>query len=618
MAKHDHELTMDSRIRDVWNTPVGHDILAKIMLQLGMDEGWITNPVTASMKLKMLARPASRFLDDDFWPAFLHLINSEKDRPGDGKGPVKPQWWKEAVFYQIYPRTFAAGSGSGQGDLKGILSKLDYLKDLGVDALWLSPVYDSPMDDNGYDIRDYRKIHPDFGTMEDFDLLLQEVHARGMRLIMDLVVNHTSDEHAFFQEALKDENSPYRDFYFIRRDEGHVPNNWTSFFSGSAWDRYGERGEWALHLFSKKQMDLNWDNPAVRRAVSDLVCWWLEKGVDGFRLDVINYISKAPGLPQGNESVGRMMGYTGIEHYFYGPNLHAYLHELHENSFARYHAFSVGETPGLGMEMAKLVTAEGRGELDMIFSFDHLENPGHVRFEEYRYDLNALRDYLIDWTENYGNDCWMSLFWNNHDNPRMISKIDPEGVFRRPLAILLAVLQMTLRGTPFIYQGDEMGLGNLDFHGMEELNDVESAGMYTSLLAQGKTPAEAFAVVKAGTRDHARQMLPWQKDPSRPAHLVQEADPAVTEAYRFLIRLRKENRALVYGDFRVMDRHHDRFVYTRSLDRETFLIDCNLSGTARSARHMDYGWTLVYPQQLQDTELPPYGVRIWKKRDTRR
>lgn len=599
------ELTMESRIKDVWNTPVGHDILAKILLQLGKKETWITNPAVSSLKLKMLVKPASKILDDDFWPAFLHLINQEKDRvePGD---EITHKWWKEAVFYQIYPRAFCDGNGDGMGDLAGIVTKLDYLKDLGVDALWLSPVYDSPMDDNGYDIRDYRKISPLFGTMEDFDTLLAEVHKRDMKLIMDLVVNHTSDEHAFFKSAIEDENSPYRNYYFIRKDEGRVPNNWTSFFSGSAWDKYGENGDYALHLFSKKQVDLNWDNPEVRQSVASMVSWWLEKGVDGFRLDVINYISKEEGLPMGNESIGKLMGYTGIEHYYYGPHLHAYLHELHESAFAKYDAFSIGETPGLGKEMAKLVTAEERKELDMIFSFDHLESPGHVRFEDYRYDLNYFRDFMTDWSLTYGNNCWMSVFYNNHDNPRMISKIDPTGKYRLALATLLAVMQFTLKGTPFVYQGDEMGLTNVDFHGIEELNDVESIRMYHSLLEEGKSEEEAFSIVKAGSRDHARHMIDWSDE--------SDVTKKVRETYRFLMHLRKQYPALVYGDFKVIDNRHDRFVYTRKLGDEEFLIDCNLGEETHSARHMNYNWSLVFPASLQGTVLSPYEARIWKRR----
>ena len=599
------EVTMESRIKDVWNTPVGHDILAKILLQLGIRETWITNPAVSSLKLKTLVKPASKILDDAFWPAFLHLINQEKDHV-ESSGEISHKWWKEAVFYQIYPRAFYDGNGDGMGDLVGIIAKLDYLHDLGIDALWLSPIYDSPMDDNGYDIRDYRKISELFGTMEDFDTLLEGVHDRGMKLIMDLVVNHTSDEHAFFQSAVSDEDSPYRNYYFIRKDEGHVPNNWTSFFSGSAWDKYGESGDYALHLFSRKQVDLNWDNPDVRKSISDMVSWWLKKGVDGFRLDVINYISKDEGLPEGNESIGKLMGYTGIEHYYYGPHLHEYLHELHESAFAKYDAFSIGETPGLGKEMAKLVTAEERRELDMIFSFDHLESPGHVRFEDYRYDLNYFRDFMIEWSETYGNNCWMSVFYNNHDNPRMISKIDTDGKYRRELATLLAVMQFTLKGTPFVYQGDEMGLTNIDFQSIEELNDVESIGMYNTLLKEGKSKEEAFAIVKAGSRDHARAMIDWDGE--------DDVAKEIREVYRFLIRLRKEHPSLVYGDFKVIDNRHDRFVYTRKLGDEEFLVDCNLSEEQHSARHMNYNWTLVFPQTLDNTILSSYEARIWKRR----
>lgn len=595
-------LTMDSRVKDVWENPVGHDILAKILMQLGMREKVITNPFVSAIKLKKLVKPASKILDEGFWPAFLKLVNSEEDRPGDGKGEIHPAWWKEAVFYQIYPRSFT------KEGLQGIRSKLDHLQQLGVDALWLSPIYDSPMDDNGYDIRDYRKIAPMFGTMADFDALLEDVHGRHMKLIMDLVVNHTSDEHACFQSAIEDPESPYRNWYFIRQDEGHVPNNWTSFFSGRAWDQYGENKDWALHLFSKKQVDLNWDEPAVRKAVSDMVNWWLAKGVDGFRLDVINYISKDPGLPDGDVSVGKLMGFTGIDHYYYGPNLHTYLHELHENSFAKYNAFSIGETPGLGMEMAKLITGEERQELDMIFSFDHLETPGHTRFEDYRYDLNYFRDYIMDWTTNYGNNCWMSLFYNNHDNPRMVSKIDPSGTYRQEICTLLAVMQFTLKGTPFVYQGDEMGLANIDFANMDAIHDVESKGMYAQLIQEGKTEEEAFAIVKAGTRDHARALLPWCGNA-----YGQVDDPIIEEVYRFLIQLRHREKALVYGDFKVLDQHKDRFVYERTLGEDDFVIDCNLSEKSCKAWYMDHTWMLVWPHQLEDAKLPPYGARIWKK-----
>lgn len=329
------KLTLDSKFADLYASPVGHDTLAKVLMQLGISEKVITNPIVSGMPLKMLAALTKKSLGKGFFEALLQLVNSEPDVPVISRGKITRKWWKEAVFYQIYPRSFYDTNGDGIGDLRGIIEKLDYLKELGIDALWLSPIYDSPNDDNGYDIRDYKKIMEEFGSMEDFDELLAGVHQRGMRLIMDLVVNHTSDEHEWFQSALKDPDSKYRDYYYFRKDDGSktVPNNWTSFFSGSAWNYYEESDAWALHLFSKKQMDLNWENEAVRDAVIEMINWWLDKGVDGFRMDVINYISKAEGLPQGNDVIGNMMGFHGIEHYYYGPKLHQFLREIQAKAF---------------------------------------------------------------------------------------------------------------------------------------------------------------------------------------------------------------------------------------------------------------------------------------------
>ena len=378
------KLTINSRIKDIYQHPLGKDVISKLLLQLNVNEVFIDNFIVGNLKLKTLAQLGIKGMDDDFFQAVLNLLNKESEEARRNSAEIKTVWWKEAVFYQIYPRSFKDSNNDGIGDLGGIIEKLDYLKDLGVDAIWLSPIYDSPNDDNGYDIRDYFLIMKEFGTMKDFDELLKEVHKRGMRLIMDLVINHTSDEHFWFQEALKNPKSKYRNYYLIK----DKPNNWTSFFSGSAWNYYEKQKFWALHLFSKKQIDLNWENKDLRQEISEMVQWWLAKGVDGFRLDVINYISKDDGLPDGNSLIGDLMGYYGIEHYFYGPRLHQYLNELKINAFMPYQAFSVGETPGIGLEMAKLLTGDYRNELDMIFSFDHLENPGHTRFEEYKYDLN--------------------------------------------------------------------------------------------------------------------------------------------------------------------------------------------------------------------------------------
>lgn len=620
-------LTMESKIREVYSTPVGHDILYKILLQLNLSEKMITNPVIGSLKLKTLAALTGKMLGPGFYDAFLTLLNSEKNLPGDGSGPISHAWWKEAVFYQIYPRSFYDSNGDGIGDLRGIIDKLDYLADLGVTALWLSPIYDSPQDDNGYDIRDYHKIAEEFGTMEDFDELLEKTHARGMRLIMDLVVNHTSDEHAWFQNALKDENSPYRGYYFFQQgDKDTPPNNWTSFFSGSAWNYYEEEKLWALHLFSKKQMDLNWENPAVRKEVTDMVNWWLDKGVDGFRMDVINYISKQPGLPMGDETIGNMMGYTGIEHYFYGPRLHEYLHELHENAFAPHNAFSVGETPGIGMNMCRLVTGEERKELDMVFSFDHLETPGHVRWDDYQYDLTYFRDYMTRWLTHYGNNCWMSVFYNNHDNPRMISKVNPDPRYAPDIAILLAVMQFTLKGTPFLFQGDEMGLLNYAFSSIDEITDVEAKGYYRELLAT-KTPEEAFATILAGTREHTRVLLPWNFTSENtatagyPEHLRQTPNRNVTEVYKKLIALRKSEKALTYGDFKVFATDKQHFTYARTSEEKEFIIDCNLGERPGKAYRMaitDY--QLVFAsltalnKPVNNAVLAPYEARIWVRK----
>lgn len=647
-------LTLDSTIGRFYENPVGHDALAKVLLQLGVSEKVLTNKIVANLKLKTIARFTGKKLGADFYEALLKLVNSEQNvAPAVKGGRITRKWWKEAVFYQIYPRSFCDSNGDGIGDLQGIISKLDYLKSLGVDALWLSPVYDSPNDDNGYDIRDYYAIMREFGTMADFDCLLQQVHEQGMRLIMDLVVNHTSDEHPWYRQALADRNSPYREYYFFREDDGsgQPPNNWASFFSGPAWNYNEADHSWSLHLFSKKQMDLNWDNPKVREDVITMINWWLDKGVDGFRMDVINYISKAEGLPRGNEAIGSLMGYPGIEQYYYGPNLHRYLKEIHDRAFAPHQAFSVGETPGLGMMMSRLVTGEERGELDMVFSFDHLETPGHVRMENYEYDLNYFRDCMIDWQEHYGDNCWMSLFYNNHDNPRMISKITGDTSRHGILAKLLAVMQFTLKGTPFVFQGDEMGLANYEFTSMEQITDVEAKGYYEEHI-RSQSKEEIFKAILAGTREHTRVLLPWNKTlPPWHEGLFQKPRKDVLAAYRKLIALRHQEKALVYGTFRLISRKKNRFVYKRTLGGTVCLIDCNLGekpcraylshlahaasgekweliySTADKARSMDTASQTdkVGNADTDTTEsagagmfLHGYEARIWKQKRTRK
>ena len=607
------KLTYDSKIGELYASPIGHDTIAKVLMQLGISEKMITNPLVSNLKLKTIHNLTKKQLGNGFFDTLLHLINSEDDVPVVSRGKITPKWWKEAVFYQIYPRSFYDTDGDGIGDLRGIICKLDYLKDLGVDALWLSPIYDSPNDDNGYDIRDYKKIMTEFGTMEDFDELLSEIHKRDMRLIMDLVINHTSDEHEWFKKALADENSEYRDYYFFRKGK-NIPNNWVSFFSGPAWNYYKETDSWCLHLFSKKQMDLNWDNPKVRDELVDMINWWLDKGVDGFRMDVINYISKEEGLPQGNEVIGSMMEFTGIEKYYYGPNLHKYLKEVQERAFGPHQAFSVGETPGVGMKMCQLLTGEERKELDMVFSFDHLEIPGHVRMDDYEYDLNYYRDYMIEWMENYGNNCWMSIFYNNHDNPRMISKITKDKSYHTALSKLLAVLQFTLKGTPFVFQGDEMGLANYDFTSIDQMTDVEAKGYYEE-KCRTEDKDKVFAALLAGTREHCRVLLPWNETlPSYHAGLTQDIKEEVQKAYKEIIELRRSDKTFIYGDFEVLSKKKNRFVYRRYEGQTEYVIDCNLNKDACEAYTLGGGYELVYTTNSDKAELSSYEARIWKKK----
>lgn len=621
-------LTENSSLKEVNAHPIGRDIIKKILLQTGHGGDIEKIPFAGSIKLKALPKLLGGKLDKSFIELLLDILNTETDRPEKDGGSPKRAWWKEAVFYQIYPRSFYDSNGDGIGDIRGITARLDYLKQLGVDALWLSPVYDSPNDDNGYDIRDYRKIMAEFGTMEDFDELLREAHSRGMKCITDLVVNHTSDEHEWFKSAVNDPGSRYSDYYFFRKK----PNNWKSFFGGGAWKYIEERDEYALCLFSKKQMDLNWDNPNVRSDVIDMVRWWLDKGVDGFRMDVINFISKREGLPDGNESIGAMMGFTGIEHFFYGPRLHEYLRELKREAFIPYEAFSVGETPGIGMEMSKLLTGDYRGELDMVFNFDHLDNPGRSRFDEYSYDLNHYRETMTDWMENYTNHCWPSLFYENHDSPRMISKVDTDGRYRAVLAKLLAVMQLTLRGTPFIYQGQELGMVNKSYTSISDLRDVESLNLYAQLREQiGEN--EALRRVLKGSRDHARAPMQWtdgknagfsEAEPwigTDEDHRVCNAqaqltdDESVLRFYRKLIGLRKEHNALIYGEIEITNKNtKNLFTYFRRDDNETFYIECNLCREPLKRKgSLPKGERLIssYPDSPASF-LRPYEAAVWR------
>ena len=628
-------VTRETKLKDILKSPAGHDILAKALYAAGLDLSVITKTPLGSLKISALQKLTAGKIDDKFIDSLLGILNSEKDTPLEDDAPVRPKWWKEAVFYQIYPRSFCDSNGDGIGDLQGIISKLDYLKSLGINAIWCSPVYDSPNDDNGYDIRDYRKIMKEFGTMEDFDVLLSEIHKRGMRLIMDLVINHSSDEHEWFQSALKDENSPYKDYYIWRDgDETTPPNNWDSIFSGSAWNYYPEKKQWALHLFSKKQMDFNWENENLRRELYDMINWWLEKGVDGFRLDVISFISKTPGLPDGQELIGTLMGFKGVEHYFYGPRLHEYLREMNENTFSKYDAFTVGECQGTGIEMSKLMTGDYRKELSVVFSFDHMDNPGKKRFQKYTYDLRPMAKELVKWQLNYGNHCWPVVFFENHDWPRMTSKVCPDGFYRDELSKLLCVMQMTFKGTPFVYQGQEIGMSNSEFRMMDDFRDVESLNLFNELRAKGKTPHEAYRTVWAGSRDHARTPMQWNTQENagfttgKPwievnpnykeinVETEEKNENSVLNFFKKMIALRHEHPAFVYGSFTLYDeKFSDVLCFFRTLEGDgEYFVELNLTPKRAKRTPVTKEYTLIATNVNSDKTqaLTPFEANVYK------
>ncbi|HHW93932.1 MAG TPA: alpha-glucosidase [Clostridiaceae bacterium] len=640
------QLSKDSRLGDIIDHPVGHDMCYRLLLELGLNPLLLKNKLLRRLRFRTLAKFSRGQLDDAFMESFFRLLNIEKERPVNRTGEPTPAWWKEATIYQIYPRSFCDSNADGIGDLQGIIGKLDDLKALGVDALWLSPIYRSPDDDNGYDISDYYDIHEDFGTMADFDELIAELEKRDMRLIMDMVLNHTSDEHAWFQEALRDPQSPKRDYYFLRdvaspkritdknfhahgHDDLSPPNNWTSFFRGSAWRYFPDEELWGLHLFSKKQMDLNWESEALRDEIMKILHFWLEKGVSGFRLDVINYISKAEGLPDGNETIGAMLSFYGIEHYVFGAKLNEYLRDMQARAFTPYRAFTVGECPGVGREMSKLLAGEERGEMDLVFSFDHLENPGFTRWDDYCYDLNYYKQYMINEQEALGSNHWMSLFFENHDNPRMISKVNPDPSVREQLGKLLALLLFSMRGTVFLYQGQELGLVNEDFRSMDDIRDVESLNYYQEKVAEGKEE-QGWRDVMAGSRDHARTPYPWNDQPyagfssvkpwiessssNRSNHLkAQQADEqSIWHFYRRLIDIRRRHKGLVYGDVKFMKKKKRHYwACYRTYGDKRYFIEANLSDKPiKRPTGKPQGHLIISTHDRHKRTLQPYEASI--------
>lgn len=620
-------LSKNSTIQEIYETVVGRDVFDKILLQLNINRKVLSLPFIKNMSLKTLERSFYKIIGNDLIDALINLVNSEKDQPMESFEPIEQTWFKEAVFYQIYPKSFKDSNGDGIGDINGIISQLDYLEELGIDCLWLSPIYDSPNDDNGYDIRDYKKIAQDMGSMEDLKNLIDELHQRGMKLIMDLVVNHTSDEHQWYQKALQG-NRAYQDYYYLV-DSEDVPNNWVSFFSGSAWKYEPSLNKWMLHLFSKKQPDLNWNNPVVRQEVSDIVNFYLDMGVDGFRMDVINYISKAEGLPQGNEIIGKLMEFYGIEHYYYGPHLHDYLRELRMNSFEKYDSFSVGETPGVGIQMGRLLTQSQRKELDAVFNFDHLETPGHTRFDDYKYDLNYLKQYYIHYNKCLSNNDWITLFVDNHDNPKMASKINHDSIHYDKLCMLLNGMLLTLRGSVFLYQGQELGTRNQPFQTIDDYKDVESINKYNELICNNHK--DPLSVLLAGSRDHGRVCMMWDESENygfgskgwfmnlekNPQAIVSKQKATIDSVYNFtkeLIALRKELKTFVYGtvDF-VKESKKNYFGYYRKHNDESLYVEMNLSDRYLPKYQNTKEYQLIFSNTKQHRKsLSPYEFNIYR------
>ena len=438
----------------------------------------------------------------------------------------------------------------------------------------------------------------EFGTMEDFDTLLEEVHKRDMKLIIDLVVNHTSDEHKWFTEAQKSKDNPYHDYYIWRdATDGDVtpPNNWNSLFKGTAWNYYESVDRWALHLFSKKQMDLNWENEKVRQSVYEMMLWWLDKGIDGFRMDVINFISKTQGLPEANSFLGMLTGYKGAEYYFYGPRLHEFLREMRKKTFGNYDVYTVGECGGAGIEMDKMLTADFRGELDTVFNFDFLINQGHTNYDYYEYSLYKVMQEFEKFQTRYTNHCWPAVFFENHDNPRIVSKVDKTGAFREDISKVCGLIEMTLRGTPYIFQGQEISMGNGDFESIDDIDDREAVGTYNELIKKGKKPEKAFFRVKTGTRDNARTPFQWS-DSENAGFTTGKPWMKVTRDYRFFnaedeaarpdsvlnfyrkaIALRRGNEAFVYGEFRRAEGiAAPLYCYYREYNDALYYIELNL------------------------------------------
>ena len=517
---------------------------------------------------------------------------------------MEKRWWKESVVYQIYPRSFCDSNGDGIGDLNGITGKLDYLKELGIDVIWLSPVYKSPNDDNGYDISDYQAIMDEFGTMEDFDRMLATAHEKGIKIMMDLVVNHTSDEHKWFIESRKSTDNPYRDYYIWRpaKEDGSLPNNWGSCFSGPAWEYDKTTDMYFLHLFSKKQPDLNWDNPAVRQDVFDMMNWWLKKGVDGFRMDVISLISKEPGLPDKETGIN---GYATFNVSANGPHVHEYLQEMRQKALNNADTITVGECSGVTLEEAKKYARSDEKELNMVFQFEHMDVDSDEKAGKWttrKMDLRNLKKILTRWQKGLQDIAWNSLYWENHDQPRSVSRFGNDSdEYREISAKMLATCIHMMQGTPYVYQGEELGMTNCPFNTLDNFRDLESINAFHELTEQGKmTEEDMMAAIGYKGRDNARTPMQWDDSAyagfstANPWIMVNpnytkinakdqvNREDSVFKYYQKLIKLRHESELIVYGTYDlILDDDKDIYAYIRTLGNEKLIVYCNFSENTR-------------------------------------
>ncbi|MGP7816518.1 glycoside hydrolase family 13 protein [Niallia sp. 01092] len=524
---------------------------------------------------------------------------------------MKKIWWKEAVAYQIYPRSFMDSNGDGIGDIQGIISKLDYIKELGIDVIWICPIFSSPNDDNGYDISDYQGIMSDFGTMSDFDELLEEVHRRGMKLILDLVINHTSDEHPWFIESRSSKDSPYRDYYIwkngrkgrkAKKKKGKEPNNWESIFSGSAWEYDPDTKEYFMHIFSRKQPDLNWENPKVRSDLYGMVNWWLDKGIDGFRVDAISHIKKVPGFPD-LPNPKKLKYVPSFKGHMNREGIHAFLDELKRETFDKYDIMTVGEANGVSADGAETWVGEEKGAFNMIFQFEHLSLWG--RSVDGGIDIHALKKTLTKWQKALDGMGWNALFLENHDQPRSVSTWGNED-YRNESAKALATMYFLMQGTPFIYQGQEIGMTNVQFPSIDDYNDVAIKNMYKFERENGKSHLEIMEIIWKNGRDNSRTPMQWSSEanggfttgtpwlkmnPNYQEINVQESkenSDSIYHYYRKLIQLRKDHDVLIYGSYDLILEEHDHiYAYTRTLNGEKVVVFVNLFQTTTSFRLPD-------------------------------